>query len=136
MELQSPYIEELSAQVAAAGAGADSVTIIGRVPFDATVEEVVYVPNGNIVGANVDTRSLAVVNKGSDGNGAVSVASLAFANGVNANDFQAKTVTKSGVAANLEVSDGDVLAFTSTHAGNGIADPGGRVIVTLSRRYE
>lgn len=134
-DLKSPLYEELKVTVAAANAGADTTTIIGRVPFDAKVEEVKYVPNAAINGANVDTRSLAVVNKGTNGAGATGVASLALAAGVNAGALVEKTVTPSVTPANLNVSKGDVLVFTSTHAGNGLADPGGMVIVKLSRRY-
>jgi hypothetical protein len=59
---------------------------------------------------------------------------LNFGNGTNATGFTKTVIPLSGTPANLNVSSGDVLAFTSTHVGTGITDPGGIVRVTLGRR--
>lgn len=132
--MSAPLVRDISANVAAVAAGSDLTTIIGEAPFAGTVTAVTYAPNATLTGANTDSRTLAVVNKGTDGNGATAVASKAFTSGVNANDYDETAITLSGTAANLVVAEGDVLAFTSTHVGStGLADPGGRVAVTISR---
>jgi hypothetical protein len=132
--LSAPLVRDISANAAAVAAGSDLTTIIGEAPFAGTVTAVTYAPNSTLTGANTDSRTLAVVNKGTDGNGTTSVASKAFTSGVNANDYDETAITLSGTAANLVVAEGDVLAFTSTHVGStGLADPGGRVAVTISR---
>jgi phage terminase large subunit-like protein len=117
-----------------ATAGNDQTTVIGVVAEDATVSSVTYVPVTAITGAATNNRTVAVVDKGTDGSGSTSVASINYANSVNAAASDENTVTLSGTPANLNVSAGDVLVWTSTHIGTGIADPGGLVRVNLSRR--
>ena len=129
-----PLQKTHQATVQAVVAGSDKTTGILVVPFDAAVESVVYVPDGDIAGANTDTRKIALVNKAQDGNGAVEIAALQFNNGVNASDFDEKALTNSTTAANLNIAAGDVLAFASTHIGTGIADTGGIVKVVFSKR--
>lgn len=129
----APYEIVLEKSTEALAANATGATIIGEAPFAGTVTAVTYTPESDITGADTNTRTLAVVNKGTDGNGSTSVATLALTSGVNATDFDEKALTLSGTAANLEVAAGDILAFTSTHAGTGLADPGGRIAVTISR---
>ena len=132
---QAPRVITLEQAVDNVAAGSDLTTIIGEAPFAGTVTAVKYVPKADITGANTDTRTVSVINKGQDGNGTTSVASLGFVSGTNASDFDEKTITLSGTAANLVVAAGDVLAWTSVHSGTtGLADPGGtvRVEITLS----
>lgn len=124
-------IEGFTAEIPAAAANATTTTVVVEVPKDGKVTKVVYVPKAGITGANTDSRTLALVNKGDDGAGSTSVASLALTSGVNATAFDAKEITLSGTAANKAVDAGDVLVLTSTHVGTGIADPGGRVIVSI-----
>lgn len=131
---KAPLVQTLRANVPATAAGSDSDQTIGEAPFAGTVTGVTYTPESNITGANTDTRTLTVVNKGSDGNGTTVVATLALTSGVNANDFDEKTFTLSGTAADLVVAAGDILAFVSTHSGStGLADPGGMIAVELTR---
>lgn len=131
---RAPKVETLEMAVDAVAAAADLTTIIGEAPFAGTVTAVKYLPKADITGANTETRTVAVVNKGQDGNGTTSVASLAMVSGVNSSDFDEKTITLSGTAANLVVAAGDVLAWTSTHSGStGLADPGGTVRVEITR---
>jgi hypothetical protein len=86
-----------------------------------------------MTGDNTNGRTLTIVNKGQSGAGSTVMATLAFTTGVNGVAFDEKAFTLSGTAANLNVVSGDVLAVVSTHTGTGIADPGGRVEVQLSR---
>lgn len=134
MSDQSPLVRTLQANVPAVGAAADGDQTIGEAPFAGTVTAVTYTPEANITGANTDTRTLTLVNKGADGNGTTVVATLALTSGVSASDFDEKTMTLSVVADATDVAQGDILAFVSTHAGStGLADPGGLVEVEITR---
>lgn len=115
-------------------AGNDEDTIIGQAPFDCTVTAVQYVAEQAITGANTNTRSVSLVNKGQAGSGTTAVATLQFDSGVNASANDEKTVTLSGTAANLDLSAGDTLLWRSLHVGTGQTDPGGLVRVTVTRR--
>lgn len=130
----APLLRSLEANVAAVAAGSDLVTQIGKAPFAATVTGVTYAPGANITGANTDSRTVSLINKGLDGNGAVVIATLAMVSGVNSLDFDEKTITLSVTAADLVLAEGDILAWSSAHVGStGLADPGGRVFVAISR---
>lgn len=131
---QAPLTQELEMAVDNVAAAADLTTVVGEVHVAGTVTSVVYVPKANISGANTETRTVSLINKGADGNGTTVVATLAMVSGVNSNDFDEKTITLSATAADLVVADGDVLAWTSTHSGStGLADPGGNVRVVITR---
>lgn len=130
----APFTRILESSVIATSAGSDASFIIGVALEDEVVTAVSYIPVTTITGADTNSRTVAVVNKGAAGSGSTSVASLALTSGVNATAFDEKAVTLSGTAANLNVTAGDVLAFTSTHVGTGLADPGGKVRITLARR--
>ncbi len=134
MSSRAPLTRAIEADTDAVGAAADASVTVGRAPYAGTVTEVTYTPNATLTGANTESRTLSVVNKGLDGNGTTSVASKAFTSGVNANDFDETAITLSGTPANLVVAEGDILAFVSAHVGTtGLADPGGHVKVTISR---
>jgi hypothetical protein len=97
-----------------------------------TVTKIEYVPEAAITGANTETRTLRVVNKGQAGVGTTVVGTLAFTLAVNGVAFDAKAYTLSATPADREVADGDVLVAVSTHSGStGLADPGGQVRVTI-----
>lgn len=130
----APLTQEIEAPVDNVAAASDLTTVVGEAHFAGVVSSVVYVPKANITGANTETRTVSLVNKGSDGNGTAVVATLAMTSGVNSNDFDEKSLTLSATAADLVVADGDVLAWTSVHSGStGLADPGGSVRVVITR---
>lgn len=130
---KAPLTRKLTADTDALAVGADGSYSVGPCPFAGTVAAVTYTPSAAITGANTNSRTLTLVNKGQAGSGSTTVATLALTTGVNAAAFDETPLTLSGTAANLEVAEGDVLAFVSTHVGTGIADPGGEVTVTVSR---
>lgn len=115
--------------------GNDTNSNIWRVDSDATVSAVTYAPVTAITGANTNTRSVSLVNKGQTGAGSTVIATIQYNSGVNAAAADENVVTLSGTPANLNVAAGDILQWQSTHVGTGIADPGGLVCVTLSARY-
>ena len=134
MSSQAPLSRTYEVDTDAVAAASDASRVICRAEYAGTVTAVTYTPNAQLTGANTESRTLSVVNKGTDGNGTTSVASKAFTSGVNADDFDETAITLSGTAGNLVVADGQILAFVSTHVGTtGLADPGGKVRVTISR---
>lgn len=130
----SPLIYVAERTVASAGAGADVERNLGVCPFAGTVSAVSYVPDTILSGANTDSRTLVLVNKGAAGSGTTVVATKAFTSGVNAAADLATSITLSATAANLVVAAGDVLAWQSNHVGStGLADPGGLAHVEVTR---
>lgn len=131
----APLLRVIEADVPAVStAGNDDDTVIAQAPFDCTVTAVQYVPESAITGADTNSRTVSLVNKGQAGSGTTTVASLALTNGVNASANDDKTITLSGTAANLDLAAGDTLQWRSIHVGTGIADPGGLVRITVTRR--
>lgn len=112
--------------------GADDAKVIGVAPFAGTVTGVTYIPKSAITGADTNTRKVEVYNR-KTGSGTTLVAGIQYNAGVNAAADTENAVTLSATPANLVVAEGDVLEFVSTHIGTGLADPGGHVIVTVSR---
>ncbi|MFF1547150.1 hypothetical protein [Streptomyces sp. NPDC058291] len=124
-------LEQDVAPVATAGNDLDSV--VSQAPFDCTVTKVEFVPAAAITGANTNTRSVTLFNKGQGGAGTTTVATLQFDSGVNASASDEKAITLSGTPANLVLAAGDTLLWRSLHVGTGITDPGGLVRVTVTR---
>lgn len=118
-----------------ATAGSDLNSNIWVAPRDGTVTAVTYSTVTAITGANTNTRSVTLVNKGQAGAGTAVVATLQFDSGVNTVASDEKTITLSATPANLVLVAGDVLQWQSTHIGTGIADPGGLVTVSTAAKY-
>jgi hypothetical protein len=130
----APYVRVIEADVPAVPtAGNDDDTVVAQAPFDCTVTAVQYVAEAAITGADTNSRTVSLVNKGAAGSGTTTVASLALTNGVNATANDEKAITLSGTAANLVLAAGDTLLWRSIHVGTGITDPGGLVRITVSR---
>lgn len=134
MSEMAPLTRDFYAVVPATAAGADFEVTVCAAPFTGTVTAVTYIADTAITGADTDSRTLQVFNKGAAGAGTTKAAEKALTLGVNAAAFDETAVTLSGTAANLVVTEGDVLSFKSLHVGStGLADPGGTVKITLSR---
>jgi hypothetical protein len=134
--MTSPFGTKLTANVQpVTTVGNSLLTIIGEAPFAGTVSEVTYTPAAALSGANTNSRTLNLYNRGTAGTGTTLVATLALVSGVNLVDNDEKTITLSGTAANLVLAEGDVLEWESLAVGTGIADPGGVVQVTINRTY-
>ncbi|MFE4701080.1 hypothetical protein ACFRIC_28875 [Streptomyces sp. NPDC056738] len=116
-------------------AGNDNDSVLTQAPYACTVTAVQYVPVAAITGANTNSRTLTLVNKGADGTGTTTVATLALTSGVNLAANDEKAITLSGTAANLVLAAGDTLLWRSTHVGTGITDPGGLVRIQVNRNY-
>jgi hypothetical protein len=134
--MTAPFGTVLQTQVQPqATAGSNLNSNVLRCPNDSTVSAVTYAPVTVITGANTNTRSVSLVNKGQSGAGNVVVATIQYNSGVNAVASDENTVTLSGTPANLNLTAGDILQWQSTAVGTGIADPGGLVCVTVAARY-
>src|SRR6187551_883620 len=133
MSGRSPHVERLQADVPAVGAAVTTSTAILEAPFAGTVTAVSYTPVANITGDTTNTRTFTLVNKGADGNGTTVVATRAMITGQNATDFNEDALTLSVVEGATTIAEGDILAWVSTHAASGLADPGGLVQVYVSR---
>lgn len=118
-----------------ATAGNSRNTNVYRVDSDGTVSAVTYATVTAITGANTNTRSVSLVNKGQAGAGTAVVATLQFNSGVNTVASDEKTITLSSTPADLLVVAGDILQWQSTAISTGIADPGGLVCVTIAAQY-
>lgn len=130
----TPLVRTTRANVPSVAANTDAETDILIAPEAATVTAVTYVAATAITGANTDSRTAVLVNKGQSGSGTTIVATKAFTSGVNAAADDDTAITLSATAANLVVASGDVLVWQSNHVGStGLADPGGLVVVDLTR---
>lgn len=109
------------------GDGEDRLTMVGRVRYPGIINSVEFIPNWTLSGANTDSRTYTLYNRGSAGAGTTAIATLALTSGVNLTKFASKTITIT--AANATVAVGDVLEWESLHVGAGLPDPGGKVIV-------
>ncbi len=130
----APLISTLEKQIATTAAGSDVERNVGVAPFAGTVTSVSYIPDTVLTGANTDSRTLVLVNKGQAGAGTTVVATKAFTSGVNAPADDETTITLSVVAGATTLVAGDVLAWQSTHVGGtGLADPGGLIRIQITR---
>jgi len=113
---------------------AEGTVPIARAPFDCTVVSVNFIANAALTGANTNSRTLSLINKGTDGSGSTVVASKAFTSGVNAVAFDETVITNTVTTADLDVDDGEVLALLSDAIASGLADPGGLIVIKIQRR--
>lgn len=136
--MTAPLTKALEADTVGAAAATDQETVIGRAPYAGVVTSVYYIPEASVTGLTAATasRTYTVTNRGATaGTGTVPVATLVNAvsgAGVNLVDSVPIAFTLA-TAANLVLASGDVLMLESTHTTTGVADPGGKIIVTLSR---
>jgi hypothetical protein len=130
----APYVKKYKSNVAAVAAASDLETDLAVMDMAGTVSAVNYVPSTVLTGANTESRTIVLVNKGQAGAGTTVVATKAFTSGVNAPADDVTAITLSATPANLVVADGDVLVWQSNHVGaTGLADPGGLGLVEVSR---
>jgi len=130
----APNVQKFQVNVAAVAAGSDLETKIGEAPFAGHITRVAYIPASTLTGANTDSRTGQLFNRGTGGAGTTKAAELAFVSGVNAPADDDKAITIITAASADVVAAGDVLEWKSLHVGGtGLADPGGEVIVEISR---
>lgn len=128
-----PQVDVLEGSFDSLGATAERDASFAEVPYGATVTGVSYTPKANITGANTDTRTLQLVNRGQDGNSERLIAQVTFLSGVNATDYNEVELTLTDTLSYREVAAGDILELVSRHSGSGLADPGGLLQVEITR---
>lgn len=111
----------------------DRVTMVGRVRYPGTVTSVEFLPNWNLTGANTNSRTFTLYNRRTTGTGTTVLAQVLMTSGSSMTRFVPFSV--SITTANAVVAPGDILEWESLHVGNGIADPGGRVVVQQAVTY-
>lgn len=113
-----------SGPVAAAAAAADASGRYVKAPFAGKVTGVRVITAAAITGANTDSRTIQVFNRGQAGSGTTKVAEKAFVSGTDAAADDETTITLTATAADLVVAEGDILEFVSLHVGGtGLAGP-------------
>ncbi len=126
----NPITQRLESNFAAQGTAATTgSTTIGEVQQNGAVTAATLTFNTTLTGAATNNRVFTVQNKGQDGTGTTSVATVTFGNGTNAasNDEFAMTLGTTTVA------EGDILALVETVNGTGATHGGGRVQVEVTR---
>lgn len=130
----APLVHTLRANVAAVAAASDLETKLGESPFAGTITRVAYLAASAITGANTESRTLQLFNRGTDGAGTTKAAELAMVSGINAAADDDKAITIVTASDADEVAAGAVIEWKSLHVGaTGLADPGGMVIVEITR---
>ena len=130
----APLVETYEGDIPALSASAADITaIVAGAEWAGTVTGVTYTPDADIAGTATNYRSIALVNKGTDGSGSAIVARFDF--DADANDGTAMDELALDLnATNVGVAVGSVLAASSFASnGTGLADPGGVIQVTVSR---
>lgn len=125
--------ERITATIPAVAQATTADQIVAESHVVGVVTSVTYTPEAAITGDTTNTRTLTLVNKGQAGVGTAVVGTIAFITGMNGVAFDEQPFVLSATAANLVVAKGDILAFVSTYGAAGLADPGGRVEVEITR---
>lgn len=119
----APFTEYLGAAVASAIAAGDASGLVVA-PVDGKIVSASIVPLTVLTGANTESRTVQVFNRGQAGAGTTAIASKAFTSGVNAAVEDETAITLSVTAADLVVAAGDVIEVKSLHVGaTGLAGP-------------
>ena len=144
MGYQMPFITQIAASVdpvtattvtfpaGAVGTAGNDLSTLAKAPVSGRVSGVSYLPSAGLSGANTNSRTLSLINKGDAGAGTTSIASLDLVSGTDLTAFDEKTITLAGTATDRDVVAGDVLQWQSLHVLTGIVDPGGTVVVTIA----
>lgn len=133
MTERAPRVNRIQYVNPAQGAAVNNTPNIGEAPETGVVTSVTYTANAAVTGANTNSRSLILINRGQSGAGTTEVARLDLVAGTNLAADDETALTLSATAANRNVTAGDILEFQSNAVGTGLADPGGLVAVEISR---
>jgi hypothetical protein len=131
-----PWIQSLYLDADPVAAANDLSSLVGKAPFAGSVVAVEYEPSGAMTtnGATNIARQFTLYNRSSGGAGSVVVAQLTTGSANTLADNVPKVVPLSTVTSAQTVAAGDTLEWESLHSGaTGIADPGGKVRVDISR---
>lgn len=130
---KAPLSKKLTADTDSLTKGGEFAAPLGPAPFAGKVTAVTWIAGSTLTGANTNTITLKLINKGQSGSGTNVVAEKSFTSGVNAPASDETTITLSGTASKLEVAEGDVLTMEAVKVGEGIATPAGEIQVQIER---
>jgi hypothetical protein len=130
---QAPLTKRLTADTVALTKGAEFAAPLGPAPFAGKVSSVTWIAGSTLTGANTNTITFKLVNKGQSGSGTNVIAEKSFTSGVNAPASDETTITLSGTASKLEVAEGDVLTLEAVKVGEGIVTPAGEIQARVTR---
>lgn len=135
--MTDPFIKTLtSPTVATASANADAGGRFVVAPFAGTVAAARVLPATVVTGANTDSRTIQLINRGAANGGSTVVASRALLSGTNLAAKVETALTLSATPANLVVAAGDVLEAFSLHVGaTGLAGPEFVINVDFTETY-
>lgn len=133
MAERAPRMQQLDAEVQPLATNVDGVTVIGEIDEAGSIYDASFVPLADYTGAATNYRKYEIINKGQDGNGAVVLATLDLAAATSMSDFDEKPFVLTSTLADRNVVAGDQIVLNSTSPGTGLADPGGKVKVTIQR---
>jgi len=118
----APVTQTVDVEVAAAATAVEA-SGLEKAPFAGTLASATVIPLTALTGADTNSRTIQVFNRGQDGSGTTLMASKAYTSGVNLAAEDEAALTLSATAANLVVADGDVIEVKSLHVGTGLAGP-------------
>ena len=130
---QAPLTKKLTADTGALTKGGEFAAPLGPAPFAGVVSSVTWIAGATLTGANTNTITFKLINKGQAGAGTNVVAEKSFTSGVNAPASDETAITLSGTASKLEVAEGDVLTLEAVKVGEGIVTPAGECQVKITR---
>lgn len=122
----SPITDTVAASgtVAATAAAADASGVYVKAPYAGRVSGARVLPAAAMTGANTESRTIQLHNRGLAGSGTTLVASKAYVSGVNLAADDQNELTLTATEADRVVAEGDILEFTSLHiGGTGLAGP-------------
>ena len=118
----APLSQTIDVEVAAAATGAEA-SGLEDAPFAGTLASATVIPITVLTGADTNSRTINVFNRGQAGAGTTLMATLAFVTGVDAPAEDETALTLSVVAGATTVVAGDVIEVQSLHVGTGLACP-------------
>lgn len=113
------FVTKLPTELATAATVDEFVAF--RAPFNLTVTAVRYLPAAALTGATATEVTLAVKNRALDGAGSTEIAALSFITTVDAVAFDEKEIPLSGVAADQDVLEGELVTIEKSVTSTGLA---------------
>lgn len=122
-----------SAAIAATAAGTAVEVPVVKLPFDALITEVLWIPGAAMTANGTNFCTLTFRNRQAAAGTVVPAGPRSWASG-NSVATTPETLTLSATAADLQAASGDLLTAHFTHTASGLAIPAGLVQVKVRRR--
>ncbi len=126
---QAPKEYSWTVNLDAVALDADKDTTVFVAPEDLDISSVEFISSVDYTGADTDTRTLILVNKGTGGAGTDVIATLLLDSGTDADAFEELAIPVTGA----RVAAGDVIVFESNSTGTGILQDTAQLLVKATR---